>query len=136
MYPLYCRFDNLIRKCNRREQGCQSFRFSFVYYLYYSLAYCPPYILSWGLYSALFMCAIYCRFDNLIRYCNIREQGCPNFGCSFVYYLYYSNAYCPQYILSWRLLYIQHYSCVPYTVGLITLLGNVTEKNRVAKIIA
>jgi hypothetical protein len=32
--------------------------------------------------------------------------------------------------------YILHYSCVPYTVGLITLLGNVTSENRVAKILA
>jgi len=45
-----------------------------------------------------------------------------------------NHAYCPHIFCPGD--YILHYSCVPYTVGLITLLGIVTEENRVVKILA
>ncbi len=50
--------------------------------------FCPwDYILHYS-------CVPYTRFDNLTRKCNRGEQGCQNFGCSFVYYLCYSHKIC------------------------------------------
>jgi hypothetical protein len=78
----------------------------------------------------MFTISIYCvRYIYLGFPTSLWSEGCFMGGAGP------SHAYCPPYILSWGL-YSALFMCAICTVGLITLLGNVTEENRVVQIFA